>query len=66
MKYLRSFGYFWYDFIVGDSWETAVGVGAALGATWFLIKFTPSLSETLRPLFAAAIIVVMVVSLIRK
>ncbi|MSQ15592.1 MAG: hypothetical protein EXR50_06995 [Dehalococcoidia bacterium] len=63
MRYLRSF---WYDFIVGDSWETAVGVVAALGATWFIIEHHASLSEALGPLFAAAIIVIMVISLIRK
>jgi hypothetical protein len=26
MKYIRGFFAFWYDFIVGDAWEVAVGV----------------------------------------
>jgi hypothetical protein len=26
MTFLKSFAAFWYDFIVGDSWELAVGV----------------------------------------
>jgi len=26
MKYLTGFVAFWYDFIVGDAWEVAVGV----------------------------------------
>jgi len=30
MKYLKSFGQFWYDFIVGDDWKIAVGVVLAL------------------------------------
>jgi hypothetical protein len=30
MKYIRAFLAFWYDFIVGDAWEVAVGVLAAL------------------------------------
>ena len=30
MNLLRKFGQFWYDFIVGDAWELAVGVVIAL------------------------------------
>jgi hypothetical protein len=30
MKYLKGFFVFWYDFIVGDAWEVAVGVGTSL------------------------------------
>jgi hypothetical protein len=30
MKYIRGFFAFWYDFIVGDAWEVAVGVVLAL------------------------------------
>ena len=36
MKYLRTFGRFWWDFIVGDDWVLAVGVVAGLGATALL------------------------------
>ncbi|HVX17412.1 MAG TPA: hypothetical protein VHA73_05210 [Acidimicrobiales bacterium] len=31
MKYLVSFGRFWYDFIVGDDWRLALGVLVVLG-----------------------------------
>ena len=31
MRYLRGFGRFWFDFIVGDDWRIAAGVVAALG-----------------------------------
>jgi hypothetical protein len=48
MRYLVSFGRFWYDFIVGDEWRIAAGVVAILGLTavieeagvtawWFLV-----------------------------
>lgn len=48
MRYLISFGRFWYDFIVGDEWRIAAGVVAILGLTalieaagitawWFLV-----------------------------
>lgn len=30
---MRSFGAFWWDFIVGDDWRVAVGVVAALAGT---------------------------------
>jgi len=30
---LRSFGRFWWDFVVGDDWRAAAGVAVALGAT---------------------------------
>ena len=33
MKYLRSFGRVWWDFIVGDDWIVAAGVGVALALT---------------------------------
>ena len=33
MKTLRSFGRFWYDFLVGDDWIAALGVAVALGVT---------------------------------
>jgi hypothetical protein len=36
MTYLRRFGHFWCDFVVGEDWTVAVGVVAALATTWFL------------------------------
>jgi hypothetical protein len=36
MRYLRSFGRFWWNFIVGDDWRVAAGVGVALGVTYAL------------------------------
>jgi hypothetical protein len=33
VKYLRSFGRFWWDFIVGDDWRVAAGLAVALGLT---------------------------------
>ena len=30
MRYLKAFFVFWYDFIVGDAGEVAVGVGTSL------------------------------------
>jgi hypothetical protein len=36
-RWLRSFGAFWYDFIVGDDWRGAVAVALALAATALLV-----------------------------
>ena len=66
MKHLRAFGAFWYDFIIGDSWEVAAGVVIALGAVWALVSLRPSLSEALGPLLGIAIAAVMGVSLRRE
>jgi hypothetical protein len=35
---IRAFGAFWYDFIIGDDWRVAVGVGAALAITYGLSR----------------------------
>jgi len=36
VKYLRSFGLLWWNFIVGDDWRVAAGVAVALGLTSLL------------------------------
>jgi hypothetical protein len=36
MKHLKSFGAFWYDFIVGDDWHVAALVVLGLAATALL------------------------------
>ena len=35
MNALKTFGRFWYDFIVGDDWKLAIGAVAAIGLTFF-------------------------------
>jgi hypothetical protein len=35
VSYLRRFGHFWYDFVVGDDWVVAVGVVVALAINWY-------------------------------
>jgi hypothetical protein len=37
MRLLRSFGLFWWDFVVGDDWRAAAGVGLAIAATAVLV-----------------------------
>lgn len=33
MTWIRNFGRFWYDFIIGDDWTIALGVVVAVGLT---------------------------------
>jgi hypothetical protein len=37
MRYVRAFGRFWWDFIVGDDWTVAAGVALALGLVAILV-----------------------------
>ena len=36
MSFLKGFGRFWWDFIVGDDWFLAAGLLLAVGVTWVL------------------------------
>lgn len=36
-RWLRSFGFFWWDFVVGDDWRIAAGVVVALATTVGLV-----------------------------
>jgi hypothetical protein len=36
MKYLAAFGRFWWEFLVGDTPEVAVGALGVLGIAWML------------------------------
>jgi hypothetical protein len=38
MRYLKSFGRFWYDFIIGDDWKIATAVVLALAILVGLLK----------------------------
>jgi hypothetical protein len=50
MTHLRTFGRFWYDFIVGDDWRDAAGAAIAIALTfvaahhganwWWLLPLT--------------------------
>jgi hypothetical protein len=44
VRFLKSFGQFWYDFIIGDDWKIAAAVVLALVATGLLMA-THTLSD---------------------
>ena len=42
MRFVRGFGRFWYDFLIGDDWKIAVGVVTTLAlGTVVLLVFEP-------------------------
>jgi hypothetical protein len=54
MKHLKSFGAFWYDFIIGDDWHVAALVVAGLGLTAILTHATKANVWWLLPIFVFA------------
>ena len=54
MKYLKSFGAFWYDFIVGDDWHVAALVVLGLAVTAVLTHVAHVKAWWLLPLVAFA------------
>jgi hypothetical protein len=54
MKYLKSFGAFWYDFVVGDDWHVAALVAVGLALTAVLAHVAHVNAWWLLPLVAVA------------
>jgi hypothetical protein len=52
MRRLKSFGAFWYDFIVGDDWHVAVLVVAGLALTAILTHVAHANAWWALPVFA--------------
>jgi len=36
VRHLRSFGRFWWNFVVGDDWRVAAGLAVGLVLTWYV------------------------------
>ena len=63
MKYLKSFGSFWYDFIIGDDWKIAAAVVLALSATVVLLITTSLDDHVVAVLGGAAVMIAFAISL---
>jgi len=57
MNFLKSFGQFWYDFIIGDDWKIAAAVVSALVVTYAAMAWL-GLGDRVLALFGGAVIVV--------
>jgi hypothetical protein len=58
---MRRFGQFWWDFVVGDDWTSAVGVALALAATAGLVAAGVNAWWLMPP----AVLLILGVSLVR-
>ena len=63
MKFLKSFGSFWYDFIIGDDWKIAAAVVLALSATAVLLTITSLDDQVVAVLGGAAVVIAFAISL---
>ena len=57
MKFLKAFGQFWYDFIIGDDWKIAVAVVTTL-AVMVAVMLSGALSDTALTLIGGALVIV--------
>jgi hypothetical protein len=58
MRYLTGFFRFWYDFLIGDSWQIAVGVALVVVVTRLLLVAMPHLALAAGPAFLVALLAV--------
>ena len=64
MRFVRGFGRFWFDFIVGDDWRIAVGVVVVLAAGALLVAGGEASDHLVAALVAAGIILVAMASIV--
>lgn len=64
MKFLKAFGMFWYEFIIGDDWKIAAAVVVGLAITVGLLKAKIFSDGGLAVLAAALIVLLFSLSLI--
>jgi hypothetical protein len=57
VKFLKAFGQFWYDFIIGDDWKIAVAVVITL-AVMVAAMLSGALSDTALTLIGGALVIV--------
>ena len=61
MRFLIGFGRFWWDFIIGEDWRIAAGVGVTLTVGAVLVTLT-KLSDTMISLIIGGGIVTVVIA----
>jgi hypothetical protein len=66
MKYVTSFFRFWYDFLIGDSWQIAAGVAIVIMVTRLLLVAMPQLASAAGPAFFLALLAVFCVAVLNE
>jgi hypothetical protein len=63
VRFVKGFGRFWWDFIVGDDWRIAAGVLVVLTGGALLVANTSAPDGVVAALVAAGIVVVAIGSI---
>jgi hypothetical protein len=63
VRFMKGFGRFWWDFIVGDDWRIAAGVLVVLTAGALLVANTSAPDGLVAALVAVGIVVVAIGSI---
>jgi hypothetical protein len=63
VRFVKGFGRFWWDFIVGDDWRIAAGVVVVLTAGALLVANTSAPDGLVAALVAVGIVVVAIGSI---
>lgn len=63
---VAGFFRFWYDFLIGDSWEIAAGVATALVVSVLLVRHDTIPERYLPVLLAAAVMALLVASVVAE
>ncbi len=66
MRYIAGFFRFWYDFLIGDSWQIALGVGIVVVAAKCLVTMRPQLAPVAGPGFFVALLAVFCGAILRE
>ena len=57
MKFLKAFGHFWYDFLIGDDWKIAAYVIVVMVAVGLLVAHSV-LGDTVTLLLGTAVLMI--------
>jgi hypothetical protein len=64
VRFVKGFGRFWWDFIVGDDWRIAAGVVVVLAAGALLVANTSAPDGLVAALVAVGIVAVAIGSIV--
>ncbi len=63
MRFLKGFGQFWYDFIVGDDWKIAFAIGLTIVLGAVIAWVSATNADWIAPLMGVALALAFVISL---
>jgi hypothetical protein len=64
MKFIKGFGAFWYDFLVGDDWKIAAAIVTVLAAGAIIVTSTDYNAHVLTAVLAVCVAAAFTVALL--